>query len=102
MKVPDFDSARCVGIPIDIFFPASEKERNEIKPFVQEMCAVCPVRVACLEYALHVKMLGLWAGTDERERAKIRRQRGIVAESIVHSYDPIEKETKKRKKECKQ
>lgn len=40
------------------------------------MCAMCPVRVECLEHALaNPSICGLRGGTDEREREAIRRLR---------------------------
>jgi WhiB family redox-sensing transcriptional regulator len=40
------------------------------------MCATCPVRVECLDFALaNPSICGLWGGTDERERRAIRNLR---------------------------
>ena len=42
----------------------------------QRICAECPVRVACLEYALENKVdHGVWGGSSERERRRILRKR---------------------------
>ena len=42
----------------------------------QRICAECPVRVACLEYALENKVdHGVWGGCSERERRRILRKR---------------------------
>lgn len=40
------------------------------------ICARCPVKEPCLEYALyhHIKH-GVWGGTSERERRRIARRR---------------------------
>jgi WhiB family redox-sensing transcriptional regulator len=42
-------------------------------------CAVCPVRDACLTFALtdpgileHIGLEGIWGGTDEQERAWLK------------------------------
>jgi WhiB family redox-sensing transcriptional regulator len=43
---------------------------------MRELCATCPVRVECLEYALADESLtGLWGGTTDTERRMIRRRR---------------------------
>ncbi len=40
------------------------------------VCAGCPVREACLAYALANKSLkGCWGGTSEAERRELRRRR---------------------------
>ena len=42
---------------------------------MRELCAGCPVRVECLEFALaDVTIIGLWGGTDDAERRAMRRQ----------------------------
>lgn len=43
-----------------------------------EICGRCPVRSQCLEYAIHHMVQGIWGGTFEATRKKIRRERGIV------------------------
>ena len=38
------------------------------------VCARCPVREACLEFALaDERLVGIWGGTSTRERAQLRR-----------------------------
>jgi WhiB family redox-sensing transcriptional regulator len=42
----------------------------------QRICAECPVKVDCLEYALSEGVdHGVWGGTSERERRRIQRRR---------------------------
>ncbi len=39
------------------------------------LCAVCPVQIDCLEWALrHREEHGVWGGTDEDERRALRRR----------------------------
>jgi WhiB family redox-sensing transcriptional regulator len=55
-----------------VFFPDTEELAEEAKA----ICAACPVRVSCLEYAITVRERdGVWGGTTERERRRIIRQR---------------------------
>lgn len=64
--------AACRGIDPEVFFPASDEEAEEAKA----ICAMCPVRQACLEHALaHREREGVWGGATERERRRILRQR---------------------------
>ena len=68
--------AACRGIDPDIFYPASEEEADEAKA----ICAQCPVREACLEYALaNRERDGVWGGATERERRRMIRQRRKTA-----------------------
>ena len=42
----------------------------------QQVCAGCPVRAECLEYALANGIEdGVWGGASQRERIRIRRRR---------------------------
>ena len=64
--------AACRGVEPDIFYPASDEEAEVAKA----VCAVCPVRQPCLEYALSSRERdGVWGGATEKERRRILRQR---------------------------
>lgn len=48
----------------DLFFSQSDSDRNEAKG----ICASCPVRKECLQWALeHKQLWGIWGGRDELE-----------------------------------
>ncbi len=65
-------TANCVGIDPDIFFPERGASTREAKA----LCASCKARAACLEYALEKgEKFGIWGGTSERERRRLRRIR---------------------------
>lgn len=42
------------------------------------ICNACPLREPCLDYAVHHMVQGIWGGTVESVRKRIRRERGIV------------------------
>ena len=44
------------------------------------VCAACPVTQECLEYALdhRPQLLGIWAGTSEKTRRALRRERNAA------------------------
>lgn len=66
------DRAACRGLDPEIFYPVSDEDADEAK----SICAVCPVREACLEYALaNRERDGVWGGATERERRRLIRQR---------------------------
>lgn len=60
----------------DVFFPSSGPVAAKTLPAARRLCAVCPVREACLEHALVWEDAGVWGGTSEKERNRIRRERG--------------------------
>ena len=71
---PDWrNAAECVSHANDVnFFPARGESAAEAKA----ICAVCPVRQPCLDFALHAKVsFGIWGGLSERERRRVRRDR---------------------------
>jgi WhiB family redox-sensing transcriptional regulator len=62
----------CRGLDPAIFYPVSEDDAAEAKT----VCATCPVREPCLEYALMTREHdGVWGGATERERRRMIRQR---------------------------
>jgi len=66
--------AACQGLDVEIFYPATEDEADAAE--AKAVCAECPVRQACLEFALaHREREGVWGGATERERRRILRHR---------------------------
>jgi WhiB family redox-sensing transcriptional regulator len=68
--------AACIGLVAETFYPETDDEAQRAK----DVCAVCPVQTACLEYALaRREKEGVWGGCTERERRRIIRQRRRTA-----------------------
>lgn len=74
--------AACSGDPADLFFSPThlerkiEKEQREAQACA--VCAGCPVREVCLQYALeHAEPHGIWGGQTEAERRQALRGRGL-------------------------
>ena len=62
----------CRGLDPEIFYPPTDDEADAAKA----VCAECPVREPCLEFALTVREKhGVWGGRTERERRRLIRQR---------------------------
>jgi hypothetical protein len=62
-----------------IFFP----ERGQSLAPAMKICSTCPVKNECLLYALEKNQsLGVWGGTSERTRRRIRRARRLYAKGI--------------------
>jgi transcription factor WhiB len=52
-----------------VFFPG----RGESAGPARQVCAACPVRQACLDYAISNRIThGIWGGLTERERRALR------------------------------
>ena len=66
--------ARCADQDPDLFFPVGSSGpalRQTI--LAKAVCAQCPVRAECLEWALETAQPhGVWGGLDEQERERLR------------------------------
>jgi WhiB family redox-sensing transcriptional regulator len=59
-----------------VFYP----EDDEGAEVAKSVCAICPVKDACLEHALAVReKSGVWGGATERDRRRMIRQRRRLA-----------------------
>ena len=76
---PALVGAACKGADPDLFFgPDAEfvTGRQEREAKAKAICAGCPVRDACLAYALDAReAYGVWGGANEDERRAMLRQR---------------------------
>ncbi len=68
--------AACRGPQTSLFFPPSHFERKDDKELresrAKAICATCPVKRSCLEYALRIKEPhGIWGGLNEVERRSL-------------------------------
>lgn len=73
-------SASCRSFAPAFFFP---RDGAGVTAAIR-ICSTCPVRTACLEYALeHAIDHGVWGGASERERRRIRVARGSTRAPIT-------------------
>ena len=64
--------AACLGAGPDPWFPGKGAQADRK---AKRICAGCPVRSDCLEYALtHHERYGVWGGLNEKERRAVRRR----------------------------
>ena len=73
------DRAACRGPHASVFFPPSQFERKEERLEREQrakmICAQCPVRKPCLDYALRIREPhGIWGGLNEVERRHLLEQ----------------------------
>lgn len=65
-----WDLAACRGRGPDEWFV----ERGGRVPEQRAMCALCPVRLNCLDHAIRRgEKFGIWGGLTQRERRPLRR-----------------------------
>lgn len=70
--------AACRGMDPALFYPENtsgpdKKTRNLYPPEAKAACNRCPVRKACLDYAVNNgERFGLWGGKTPTERKKLR------------------------------
>ncbi len=72
--------AACRGEDTGLFFPPAHPELKEDRELrerrAKAICATCPVRVECLEYATRIREpYGIWGGLNEIERRLMMRRR---------------------------
>lgn len=73
---------KCKEMDPAIFFPSDGLGVQA----AQRICAECPVKGPCLEYALaHRVDHGVWGGASERERRRILRQRRLSRLQAAHN-----------------
>lgn len=76
--------AACRGATTAVFFPTSASGVGT----ATAVCAVCPVREECLEYAIATRQPdGVWGGLtgDERRRLLRRRQKAARKQRAAHA-----------------
>lgn len=85
MKLPEVTidwrhRAACKGADPETFFPLPGHSPAAAK----RVCADCPVRVQCLEYALGTGFrYGVWAGTTEAERRPLLAERRRLVRDVA-------------------
>lgn len=68
--------AACRDLETDLFFPENEAAAAP----ALAVCEVCPVREACLDFALRTRQHdGVWGGLTESGRRRVRRRMGRQA-----------------------
>lgn len=71
-----FKLGKCAGLDTEVFYPVQEKFDQEGERYIRErLCGGCPVKEACLEWALVHERYGIWGGTSPHRRGSIRKAR---------------------------
>jgi WhiB family redox-sensing transcriptional regulator len=72
-----FERAACRGATAVMFPPWGGSAKR-----ARRICAECPVRSECLEYAVSLPAsppCGVWAGLTERQLRRVRNERNTAA-----------------------
>jgi WhiB family redox-sensing transcriptional regulator len=64
------DDAVCRQVGVQEFFP--DKGESAKVRIAKEICSTCPVVAECLAFGIN-EPFGIWGGTTEVERRKIRK-----------------------------
>ncbi|MFM7271470.1 MAG: WhiB family transcriptional regulator [Actinomycetes bacterium] len=87
MRTHDWDAsawrrdALCRSSNPDLFFPigATGLAADQIEA-AKEICGICPVAEACLEFAMETNQeAGVWGGLTEDERRALKRAPAAAA-----------------------
>lgn len=68
--LPHLPEASCKDIiNPDLFFPETRQQRAKCLPIIRTLCAGCPVRKECLDYAIKNQIPdGYWGGMSPTQR----------------------------------
>lgn len=67
------DEAVCAQVDASPFFP--DKGQSDYVRDAKRLCRDCPLIQPCLEYALRSHSFGVWGGTSDFDRRRMRRER---------------------------
>lgn len=74
---PDFTDkgpAPCSEYDPDVFFPDQEDiNYYHVMKEAKRICVMCPYQIECLEVALKTGDPGIWGGTSQKERQRMKR-----------------------------
>lgn len=94
IRIPEFlekDDPLCAQTDPEVFFPQPTNGLDGRSVYFNErqakaICKQCPLINDCLAYALQYDEQGIWGGTNERERSRIRRATGVRAINRRNEY----------------
>lgn len=67
--------AACQGADTEAYFREVGEVQRDERRMVKRICASCPVRTECLEYAIKYNMQGWWGGLSQHDRVAIKSRR---------------------------
>lgn len=76
LDLPYLPGAACAGEDPAIF---TDDYEHLFVMQAKALCYRCPVRKACLDYAVAHNEVGVWGGKTQRERSAMRRYRTVIS-----------------------
>lgn len=73
--------AKCAEIGDHIFF-AKRDEPTTWTIRAKKVCLSCPLLEKCRDYAIQNAVAGVWGGTTQHERERIRVMLGIIPKQV--------------------
>ena len=96
LLVPDLTDAACSGMDGDMFYDDMTVHESVTEygyytstapkqhAMLRRICANCPVKVECAEFAIKHERFGFWGGLTAMERHSIRSMKNILLEEITY------------------
>lgn len=73
-KAPVLPRAACAGEDPELFFPDGDGGLSLLQiSEAKGVCRGCPLILSCLKGALERDEIGVWGGTDDDDRARMKR-----------------------------
>jgi WhiB family redox-sensing transcriptional regulator len=94
--VPDLTDAACSGMDGDMFYDDMTVHESVTEygyytstapkqhAMLRRVCANCPVKIECAEFAIKHERFGFWGGLTAMERHSIRTMNNILLEEITY------------------
>ena len=76
---PDWSGAACADQPHLPWVPATPAGEDAVVSALAQVCADCPIRAACLAWALDCGEVGIWGGLTTAQRRERAARAGEVA-----------------------
>ena len=93
-NLPLLPKASCKNYKFpDLFFPTGRAEEKKVLPLAQAICAGCPERKECLDYALQEQIpYGIWAGTTPAMRGiTVKKEKSFLAKKRAEKIRNLSK-----------
>ncbi len=84
-----WDEAACRDADPELFFVAAVSGDQRAFEPAKQWCRRCPIVADCLRYALSHNVQGVWGGTHERQRVRLRADHNLPAPEPVLTYSQL-------------
>lgn len=95
MSYPQWtETPACAGTNTEMWFCEDNEPGYREAALLKRICADCPVKKQCFDYALRHTVQGYWAGTTPRHRAQLRKKLNIIPTPVglaweIHEYSKV-------------